>query len=85
MVFSVAYYDEAKDVVYCHTCLLGFKLKRMKTNSADPAFVSGMQYQNMYKNIIEIFSNNNYIASLMVLHNSINIIARVLLARVRSI
>ena len=47
---------EAKDVVYCHTCLLGFKLKRMKTNSADPAFVSGMQYQNMYKNIIEIFS-----------------------------
>ena len=50
------HYDEAKDVVYCHTCLLGFKLKRMKTNSADSAFVSGMQYQNMYKNIIDIFS-----------------------------
>ena len=38
--FSQWHYDEAKDVVYCHTCLRGFKLKRMRTNSADPAFVS---------------------------------------------
>lgn len=34
------HYIESKDVVFCHTCLLGFKLKRMRTNSADPAFVS---------------------------------------------
>ena len=33
--------DEAKDAVYCHTCLMGFKLKRMKTSMrADPDFVS---------------------------------------------
>ena len=34
------HYIESKDVVFCHTCLVGFKLKRMRTNSADPAFVS---------------------------------------------
>ncbi len=36
------HYDEAKDVVYCHTCLLGFKMNRMKTHTADPAFVSNL-------------------------------------------
>ena len=34
------HYDEANDAVFCHTCLLGFKLKRMRTNTTDPAFVS---------------------------------------------
>ena len=34
------HYDEANDVAYCHTCLMGFKMKRMRTNTADPAFVS---------------------------------------------
>ena len=35
------HYDEAQDVTYCHTCLMAFKLKRMKsTRIADPAFVS---------------------------------------------
>jgi hypothetical protein len=35
------HYDEAKDIVFCHTCLMGFKLKRMRTSTrADPAFVS---------------------------------------------
>ena len=29
-----------KDVAFCHTYLMGFKLNRMRTNSADPAFVS---------------------------------------------
>ena len=29
--------------VFCHTCLMGFKLKRMKTSMrADPAFVSSI-------------------------------------------
>ena len=35
------HYDDA--VVFCHTCLMGFKLKRMKTSMrADPAFVSSI-------------------------------------------
>ena len=34
------HYDEARDVAYCHTCLMGIKSKRVKTNNADPAFVS---------------------------------------------
>ena len=38
------HYDESKDVVYCHTCVIGFKLRRMKTSTrADPAFVSYLQ------------------------------------------
>ena len=37
------HYDEAKDAVYCHTCLDAFKLIRMKTSMrADPAFVSSL-------------------------------------------
>ena len=37
------HYDESKDAVFCHTCLMGFKLKRMKTSMrADPAFVSSI-------------------------------------------
>ena len=34
------HYDEAKDVVYCHTCLMALKQKRLMSNNADPAFVS---------------------------------------------
>jgi hypothetical protein len=34
------HYDETNDVAYCHTCLMEFKMKRMRTNTADPAFVS---------------------------------------------
>ena len=34
------YYDEGKDSVYCHICLMGFKLNRMKSSRAHPAFVS---------------------------------------------
>lgn len=34
------HYDENKDVVYCHTCIVSVKLKRMRTSKADPAFVS---------------------------------------------
>ena len=31
------------DAVFCHTCLMAFKLKRMKTSMrADPAFVSSV-------------------------------------------
>ena len=37
------HYDEVKDSVFCHTCIMGFKLKRIKTSMrADPAFVSSM-------------------------------------------
>ena len=37
------HYNESKDAVFCHTCLMGFKLKRMKTSMrADPAFVSSI-------------------------------------------
>ena len=34
------HYDEAEDSVYCHTCCMAFKLRRMKTTRADPAFIS---------------------------------------------
>ena len=27
---------------FCHTCVMGFKLKRVQTNSADPVFVSSV-------------------------------------------
>ena len=43
------HYDEANDVVYCHTCLLAFKIKRMMTNTADPAFVSYRVMMRCYK------------------------------------
>ncbi len=35
------HYDESKNVVLCHTCMQGFKMKLMKTSTkADPAFES---------------------------------------------
>ena len=33
------HYDEARDIVFCHTCLKGFEIKKMKSHQADPAFV----------------------------------------------
>ena len=39
-------YDEAKDLVYCYTCLLCFKEKRLRSANADPAFVSSLNYVN---------------------------------------
>ena len=32
------HYDEANDLAYCHTCVMGFK--KVKASKADPAFVS---------------------------------------------
>ena len=40
------HYDEAKDLVYCYTCLLCFKEKRLRSANADPAFVSSLNYVN---------------------------------------
>ena len=35
------HYDESIDSVFCHVCLMSFKLKRMKSSTrADPAFVT---------------------------------------------
>ena len=34
------HYDEAKDAAFCHTCMMATKNRRMKSNYADPAFVS---------------------------------------------
>ena len=34
------HYSEAKDVAYCHTCLVAFHQKKMIKHNADPAFVS---------------------------------------------
>ena len=43
------HYDEANDsVAYCHTCLMEFKMKRMRTNTADPAFVSDIIIIEIY-------------------------------------
>ena len=36
------HYEKSQDLVFCHTCVMGFKLRRMRTNSADPAFVSSV-------------------------------------------
>ena len=37
------HYDESTDAVFCPTCLMAFKLKRMKTSMrADSAFVSSV-------------------------------------------
>ena len=34
------HYDEARDLAFCHTCVMAFKEKRVKAQNADPAFVS---------------------------------------------
>ena len=34
------HYDESKHAVYCHTCISGFKEKKMRSPHADPSFVS---------------------------------------------
>ena len=34
------HYNEAQDLVFCHTCLLGFKKNKMRAAKVDPAFVS---------------------------------------------
>jgi len=34
------HYNEASDVVFCHTCLMARKLNLVKSSSADAAFVS---------------------------------------------
>ncbi len=33
-------YDETQDLVFCHTCLLGFEKNKIRASKADPAFVS---------------------------------------------
>ena len=34
------HYDEAQDLIFCHTCLLGFKKNKIRDAKVDPAFVS---------------------------------------------
>ena len=34
------HYNESKDVVFCHTCLVAFKQKKLMAANADAAFVS---------------------------------------------
>ena len=33
------HYDEAKDVLFCHTCVVGLGQKKLKPSNVDPAFV----------------------------------------------
>ena len=44
--WTFLHYDEAKDLVFCHTCLLCFKEKRLRSVNDDPAFVSSLNYVN---------------------------------------
>ena len=44
--WTFLHYDEAKDLVYCYTCLLCFKEKLLRSANADPAFVSSLNYVN---------------------------------------
>ena len=34
------HYDEARDLAFCHTCVMAFKEKRVKAQNADTAFIS---------------------------------------------
>ena len=44
------HYEESRDLVFCHTCVMGFKLKWMRTNSGDPALVSSVcNVRNYFK------------------------------------
>ena len=38
--FKFLHYDEAKDVVFCHTCVTAFQQKKVKGANAEPSFVS---------------------------------------------
>ena len=60
--WTFLHYDEAKDLVYCYTCLLCFKEKRLRSANADPAFVSSLNYVN---NLYGLQDRLNY---LMLLH-----------------
>ncbi len=43
--WSFLHYDETSDVVYCHTCLLMFKEKKVLTSTkADRSFVSDSRH-----------------------------------------
>ena len=37
--WTFLHYDEAKDLVYCYTCLLCFKENRLRSANAEPAFL----------------------------------------------
>ena len=50
--WTFLHYDEAKDLVYCYTCLLCFKEKRLRSANADPAFVSSLNYVNNLMNYL---------------------------------
>ena len=38
--WSFLHYDEARDLTFCHMCVMTLRLKQIKANRADPAFVS---------------------------------------------
>ena len=38
--FTFLHYDEANDLLFCHTCVSALRQRKMKGNSAEPAFVS---------------------------------------------
>ena len=47
------HYNEANDVVFCHVCMSATKNKMIRSNNADPAFVSAMycNYMHLASNI----------------------------------
>ncbi len=47
-IWTFLHYDEAKDVVFCHTCMVAAKRKMLSTNNLDPAFVSCSINNNCY-------------------------------------
>ena len=42
--FKFLHYDEARDLLFCHICVSGFRQKKLKGSNADPAFVSVSTY-----------------------------------------
>ena len=49
------HYSEASDVVFCHTCVKAFKLKRMKTShNAASAFVSLFSHDAGYPPVLRL-------------------------------
>ena len=61
--WTFLHYDEAKELVYCYTCLLCFKEKRLRSANADPAFVSslnicyGLQERLNYLMLLHVHSD----------------------------
>ncbi len=66
-IWTFLHYDEAKDVVFCHTCMVAAKRKMLSTNNLDPAFVSCSINNNCY-GLFNLYFFLFFLNYLMLLH-----------------